>query len=72
MPSSTTPEVRSIPSPSETLENEEISIHYMTNGTIWHRKDIQISDQFAHFISQDITNIPPDPKTVREAQNGLD
>ena len=67
-----TPEVTPTPNPVETLENEEIAIHYMNTGTIWNRYNIQMDDNFAFHISQNITNVQPDPKTINEAQRSPD
>jgi hypothetical protein len=55
-----------------TDENDKIFIHYMNTGTVWKRQDISVDDYFAYHISQEVTNIPPDPKTIKEARNNLD
>ena len=66
------PEMIPTPSPAEIPENDEISIHYMNTGTIWNRNNIQMNDNFAFHISQNITNVQPDPKTITEAQESPD
>ncbi|CAM6082565.1 unnamed protein product [Calypogeia fissa] len=66
------PEVSSLLIPIQPPANEEISISYISTGTIWNRHEIMLDEQFAYFISQDINDMPPDPKSIKEAQESPD
>lgn len=53
-------------------DNEEISVHYMHTGLVWPRHDTTIDEHFALMVSQTILSDPPDPKSVKEAQQRPD
>jgi hypothetical protein len=57
---------------SPLIDNKEIAINYNITGNIWNRTHIQITNLFAFFIAQEITNDLLDPITITQAQKQFD